>query len=184
MLASSNGRDTAGGGYAADMGDGRAEGGEAKGAGAPGSRGVVLLSRPFTAATVTQMRHLLAAEVAAAGLVGEAGDDYVLAVHELVTNVVRHGGGAGHLSLHLRADVLVAEVTDHGVSAGDLSVGLPAVDVPGGRGLWLAQELTGSLILTTGRSGVTASVSACLTPPPGDSTPGGDRVVDISFDEG
>ncbi|MGQ5262094.1 ATP-binding protein [Micromonospora sp. ZYX-F-536] len=123
----------------------------------------MLLSQPFTGATVTQVRHLLAARVAAAGLSGDAAEDFVLAVHELVTNAVRHGGGAGRLELYLRADVVVCEVTDHGSGMGDLLVEMPAADVPGGRGLWLAHQLTGTLMVVAGPAGVTASVSACLT---------------------
>jgi serine/threonine-protein kinase RsbW len=156
--------------------------------GVHGSPLVVLLSQPFTGATVTQVRHLLAAQVAAVGLPGEAGDDFVLAVHELVTNAVRHGGGAGLVDLYLRADVLVCEVTDHGAGIGDLLVEMPAADVPGGRGLWLAHQLTGTLTVTGGPAGVAASVSVCLTPQSTpvalDSSPPERDRVDSSADEG
>ncbi|WP_236648175.1 ATP-binding protein [Micromonospora sicca] len=158
------------------------------GLGVHGIQPPVLLSQPFTGATVTQVRHLLAAQVAAVGLSGDAADDFVLAVHELVTNAVRHGGGAGQLDLYLRADVLVCEVTDHGAGIGDLLVEMPAADVPGGRGLWLAHQLTGTLMVAGGPAGVAASVSACLTvqstPVASDSSnPERDR-VDSSADEG
>lgn len=169
------------------MEDGRVEGGgDPASVSVHDSQVVVLLWRSFTGATVTQVRHQLAERVEAAGLTGEAGDDFVLAVHELVTNAVRHGGGAGQMNLHLRADVLVCDVTDHGVGTGEPLVGLPGVDVPGGRGLWLAQRLTGSLVLTRAPSGVTASVSACLTPTTAalDRSPPDTDRVDVSVDEG
>ena len=136
-----------------------------------------LLSQPFTAQTVTPLRHLLAARIAAAGLTGEVAEDLVLAVHELVTNAVLHGGGHGRLDLFRRADLLVCEVTDHGRGSEDLPVHLPAANTPGGRGLWLAHHLTGALTLTRRPDGMTATVTASLVPkpavPPGViSTPG------------
>ncbi|SCE93235.1 ATP-binding protein [Micromonospora mirobrigensis] len=123
-----------------------------------------ILAADFTAATVTALRHRLKASVTTAGLTGDSGDDFVLAVHELVTNAVRHGGGRGRLTLYRTDDVLVCEVSDDGDSAAELPVQLPATDIPGGRGLWLAHRFTEGLILTRGVSGVTATVTACLTP--------------------
>ncbi|MGW4500319.1 ATP-binding protein [Micromonospora sp. NPDC004336] len=131
-------------------------------------RPVVLLSQHFTAATVTALRHLLAARVAAAGLTGDDGDDFVLAAYELSTNAVRHGGGSGHLELRRVGARLVCAVSDHGASGADLPVELPPPDVPGGRGLWLARQLTGALTLDRGPDGVTATVSADLTTGPAD----------------
>ncbi|MEV6815135.1 ATP-binding protein [Micromonospora sp. NPDC051296] len=125
-----------------------------------------LLSQPFTAQTVTPLRHLLAARIAAAGLSGEVAEDLVLAVHELVTNAVLHGGGRGRLDLFRRADLLVCEVTDHGPGSGDLAVHLPATNTPGGRGLWLAHHLTGALTLTRRPDGMTATVTASLIAEP------------------
>lgn len=132
-----------------------------------GEEAVALLSESFTAQTVTALRHLLSARVAAAGLTGDVAEDLVLAVHELVTNAVLHGGGRGRLHLFRRADLLVCEVTDHGQeSGGDLPVNLPATNTPGGRGLWLAHHLTGALTLTRRPDGLTATVTASLPAAP------------------
>ncbi|MEV8509766.1 ATP-binding protein [Actinoplanes sp. NPDC051475] len=124
---------------------------------------VALLRQQFSAETVTALRHAVAAQVAGAGLSGSSADDLVVAVHELVTNAVRHGGGSGRLELRLIADTLVCEVVDHGGTADSLPVQLPQADTPGGRGLWLAHHLTQGLMLTQRPDGVTASVSVCLT---------------------
>ncbi|MDI6104344.1 ATP-binding protein [Actinoplanes sp. NEAU-A12] len=134
-----------------------------------GSAGMVL-RQPFDAATVTAARHLLASTVAEAGLTGDSADDVVLAVNELVTNAVRHGGGTGVLEVRVLDDVLVCEVIDSGTRADGLPVRLSAVDVPGGRGLWLAHHLTGTLVLTRRPDGVTASVTVCLCPEPPSAT--------------
>jgi hypothetical protein len=56
-----------------------------------------LLRRRFTEAQVSALRTALATTVAAAGLSGDLAQDFVLAVHELVIDAVRHGGGAGQL---------------------------------------------------------------------------------------
>ncbi|MFC4148731.1 ATP-binding protein [Micromonospora mangrovi] len=122
------------------------------------------MSQEFTAATVTALRHALHACVTAVGLTGDVGYDFVLAVHELVTNAVRHGGGQGRLDLRRQDDVLICEITDEGAAGGSLPVRLPAVDIAGGRGLWLAHQLTEGLILTRRLSGVTATVTVCLEP--------------------
>jgi anti-sigma regulatory factor (Ser/Thr protein kinase) len=122
-----------------------------------------LISQDFTADTVTALRHRLQAAVAAAGLTGDVGYDFVLAVHELVTNAVRHGGGHGRLDLRCQDDLLICEITDEGPVAGSLPVRLPAVDVVGGRGLWLAHRLAEGLVLTRRLHGVTATVTVCLT---------------------
>ncbi|GIJ32794.1 ATP-binding protein [Verrucosispora sp. WMMD703] len=135
-----------------------------------------LLSESFTAQTVTALRHLLTARVAAAGLTGDVAEDLVLAVHELVTNAVLHGGGRGRLDLFRRADLLVCEVTDHGHEhGGDLPVNLPATNTPGGRGLWLAHHLTGALTLTRRPDGLTATVTASLRDEPSGSPEATDR---------
>ncbi|MDG4797477.1 ATP-binding protein [Micromonospora sp. WMMD1082] len=150
---------------------------------------ISLLSQSFTAQTVTALRHLLADRIAAAGLTGDIAEDLVLAVHELVTNAVLHGGGRGRLDLFRQADLLVCEVTDHGRQPGadghqqgvdghqqgaGLPVSLPATDTPGGRGLWLAHHLTGALTLTRRPDGMTATVTAALlTQPAGTPEPAG-----------
>jgi serine/threonine-protein kinase RsbW len=122
-----------------------------------------LLRQQFSAATVTALRHAVSAQVAVLGLSGDTADDFVLAVHELVSNAVRHGGGSGRLELRIIADTLVCEVVDHGGAADGLPVRLSQADAPGGRGLWLAHHLSERLMLTRRPDGVTASVSVCLT---------------------
>ncbi|MEH0938145.1 ATP-binding protein [Micromonospora psammae] len=125
---------------------------------------VPLMSQEFTATTVTALRHALRTQVAMAGLTGDLAYDFVLAVHELVTNAVRHGGGRGQIDLRRHDDVLICEITDRGAAVGELPVRLPTVDTAGGRGLWLAQQLTDGLILTRHLEGVSATVTVCVRP--------------------
>ena len=130
----------------------------------PGADDVLLSVEFGGAAAVTEVRHALTAVVAAAGLTGQPAEDLVLAAHELVINAVSHGGGAGRLEVRLSDGVLICEVVDHGEPADPLSVRRPEATRPGGRGLWLAHRLTGSLLLTSRPDGVTASVSVCVSP--------------------
>lgn len=73
-----------------------------------------LLSAVITAGEVSVLRHAVAAAAASAGLAGEKLEDFVLAVNELTTNAVRHGGGSGHLLLRCHGDRLTCQMTDQG----------------------------------------------------------------------
>ncbi|WP_262284311.1 ATP-binding protein [Micromonospora sp. MA102] len=121
-----------------------------------------LLSRAFTAASITELRHAVAAAVAAAGLTGEPAEDFVLAVHELATNAVRHGGGTGHLHLRRQGDLLLCDVVDHGPGIGAPPIRQVPGDAAGGRGLWLADHLADSLSLRRRVDGLTATVTITL----------------------
>ena len=79
---------------------------------------------------------------AAAALPPALARDFVLAVHEVATNSVRHGGGLGTVRCWSDGDGFVCEVRDMGRLQRDL-VGrvIPPADVEAGRGLWLANQL-------------------------------------------
>lgn len=123
----------------------------------------LLIAEAFDQAQVTELRHSVTSCAHAAGLDGQRLDDFVLAVNELITNAVRHGGGQGWLRLWQGADELVCEVSDHGrgISAqrlGDRS--RPAPDTAGGWGLWLARELSDAMEVETSPAGTTVRISA------------------------
>ncbi len=123
------------------------------------------LSRPFTVDDITELRHAVDAYLRRAGLDGDPREDFVVAVHELVTNAVRHGGGAGRLELRRDGDTLRCEVADHGPGFGTATpapAGPPPVEAPGGRGLWLARLLSDTMLISDGPDGVTVSVTVCL----------------------
>jgi anti-sigma regulatory factor (Ser/Thr protein kinase) len=89
------------------------------------------------------LRWLVARAAADAGLDETRAADLVLAVHELATNTVRHGGGRGTLRIWHEPDALICEVSD----AGRLDQPLvgrerPLAGQPGGRGLWLVNQLS------------------------------------------
>jgi len=123
----------------------------------------VLLTETFDHSSITALRHVVASCVGTAGLSGDRLDDFVVAVNELLTNAVRHGGGLGRVALWRQDGDLVCEVSDSGAGLAKprpLAHVRPAADQPGGWGLWLAQELTDSFQLTTGVGGTTVRVSS------------------------
>jgi serine/threonine-protein kinase RsbW len=122
-----------------------------------------LLTASFDHSRVTALRHAVASRAAAAGLSGDRLDDFVVAVNELLTNAVRHGGGAGRTTLWRDAGAVVCEVTDGGAGLPPGRTGRaarPAVDEPGGRGLWLAGRLTDTLEIVSDGTGTTVRVSS------------------------
>ncbi|MER5705904.1 ATP-binding protein [Micromonospora sp. NPDC002296] len=146
-----------------DGGDG---GGSESGASRAGTE-LTLMAQSIAAGQVTALRHAVVAVAGAAGLAGVALEDFVLAVHELVANVVRHGGGSGELRLCRDGDLLTCEITDDGPGLGDVRVALPAPNEVGQRGLWLAQQLTDGLEIRADGPGTTVRVSARLATPAG-----------------
>ena len=96
----------------------------------------------FDGESLGAVRALVAARAAEAGLAAERTNDLVLAVNEVATNSVCHGGGAGTLRVWLGTRWLVCEIEDGGRIADPL-VGRqePPSDCAGGRGLWIANQV-------------------------------------------
>ena len=124
---------------------------------------VVLLSETFDRGRVTPLRRRVAEETERYGLTGDAADDFVAAVNEVMTNAIRHGGGAGMLRL-IEADGLVGEVRDRGA-------GFPAAEYlarqvrptpssTGGMGLWIAQQTSHALHIESGPNGTLVRITA------------------------
>ncbi len=129
----------------------------------------LLIAEAFDQAQVTELRHSVTSCARAAGLRGQRLDDFVLAVNELITNAVRHGGGRGSLRLWRQPGALVCEVADHGhgISVQRLSDhSRPAPDTAGGWGLWLARELSDSMDVVTGTAGTLVRISTALAAHP------------------
>ncbi|GIF49144.1 anti-sigma regulatory factor (Ser/Thr protein kinase) [Asanoa ferruginea] len=124
-----------------------------------------LLAETFSRGQVTDLRHALTACAEAAGLRDQRLDDFVLAVNELITNAVRHGGGAGELRLWRAGHALVCEVSDGGGGIGPDQLAnheRPAPDTAGGWGLWLAGQLSDSMKVATGPAGTTVRISTTI----------------------
>ncbi|MEV4821184.1 ATP-binding protein [Micromonospora sp. NPDC049274] len=125
----------------------------------------LLIAEAFEQAQVTEIRHSVTSCAHASGLDGQRLDDFVLAVNELITNAVRHGGGRGWLRLWREPGALFCEVADHGQGITPQRLGdrtRPAPDTAGGWGLWLARELTDDMEIATSAAGTTVRIAATL----------------------
>ncbi|MEU4334520.1 ATP-binding protein [Micromonospora lupini] len=126
----------------------------------------LLIAEAFEQAQVTEIRHSVTSCAHASGLDGQRLDDFVLAVNELITNAVRHGGGRGWLRLWREPGALLCEVADHGQGITPQRLGdrsRPAPDTAGGWGLWLARELTDDMEIATSAGGTTVRIAATLS---------------------
>jgi anti-sigma regulatory factor (Ser/Thr protein kinase) len=115
-----------------------------------------LLTRDFTLETLVALRHDVERCAVREGLIDLALYRFVVAVNELTTNAVRHGGGQGRLVLWRTGDQLHCRVTDHGPGLPvSYQPAMPSADAIGGRGLLLASH--GVERLTVDGTSVTAS---------------------------
>jgi anti-sigma regulatory factor (Ser/Thr protein kinase) len=96
----------------------------------------------FDSSNLEALRTFVARRARAAGLSTARRDDLTLAVNELASNSVRHGGGAGILREWKNGTSLVCEVIDNGRIEEPLAGRqMPRSDALGGYGLWLVNQL-------------------------------------------
>jgi anti-sigma regulatory factor (Ser/Thr protein kinase) len=97
---------------------------------------------PFTDATLAAVRAFAAFHAAGAALDELRAGDLVLAVNEVATNSVRHGGGYGVVRLWTDGDAVICEVVDGGGIAAPLAGReRPGEGQMGGHGLWLVNQV-------------------------------------------
>jgi anti-sigma regulatory factor (Ser/Thr protein kinase) len=99
------------------------------------------LRRAFRAWELNEVRAVVEKELIGAGFGTDRAEDVVLAVNEIATNAVEHGGDA-EIAVWTGPDGFVFEVHDHG----DLADPLPGLVAPQpsetrGRGVWIARQL-------------------------------------------
>jgi anti-sigma regulatory factor (Ser/Thr protein kinase) len=113
----------------------------------------------FDADRLSRARRVVAALGETAGLDAARTGELVLAVNELATNSLRHGGGTGTLRLWHDAAAVVCEVSDGGVIDAPLAGReMPDPDPESGRGLWLVNQLCDLVQIRSGPSGTTIRV--------------------------
>ncbi|MEV7734945.1 anti-sigma factor RsbA family regulatory protein [Streptomyces sp. NPDC088921] len=113
-------------------------------------------SHAFVADVLGEIRHFATDAAARYGLVRPRLDDLALAVAELTTNSVVHGGGSGLLRVWAEDGHVVCEVRDRGHLT-DLLAGRrpPSRDQHGGRGLLMVNLVADLVRVHTGPEGST-----------------------------
>ena len=124
-----------------------------------------LLDLKFGAADAPRLRLSVEACALQAGLAEPHLSEFLLAVHEVVENAIRHGGGEGHLRLLRRGGVLRCQVRDAGPGFGAQVIPpkQPDTEAETGRGLWLAHQLAEQVTITSGSEGSVVSLTMALT---------------------
>ena len=96
----------------------------------------------FDARQLAEVRAFTAQAASSTSIGSARREDLVVAVNELATNSIAHGGGRGRLLVWLDGDTLVCEVRDRGHLADPLVGRMrPSADQLAGRGLWLVNNL-------------------------------------------
>jgi anti-sigma regulatory factor (Ser/Thr protein kinase) len=146
----------------------RADGNGTGGAGGGGAAGHFHnggLEQPFSRESLVALRSAVAAHGGQLGLDPRRVDDLVLVAHELATNAVRHGGGAGQLRVWRAAASVFCEVADSGSGfsyPGSGVVPRPTLGATGGRGLWIVAHLVDDLRVKSDADGTVALVEIRL----------------------
>ncbi|MDA0634800.1 ATP-binding protein [Nonomuraea sp. MCN248] len=114
-----------------------------------------LLSRDFDRDSLVALRREVERRSEQEGLAGLALYRFVVAVNEITTNAVRHGGGSGRLSLWKGPGRLRCEVTDRGggLPAGAEQAPAPPSTAANGRGLLLARHGASRIDVRSGADG-------------------------------
>jgi anti-sigma regulatory factor (Ser/Thr protein kinase) len=112
------------------------------------------------------LRRSVSAVLTTVGASGDLLDDFLLAIDEMTSNALRHGGAPVGLRLWISDDRLVCTISDAGPGFDDPFAGYgPAHgdDLSrGGMGLWLARQLCDHVDITHDADGVRVRLTARL----------------------
>ncbi|MEA2656177.1 MAG: hypothetical protein QOI23_1542 [Chloroflexota bacterium] len=101
-----------------------------------------VLEMAFAASNLTEVRGLVGKVASEAGLAPARAANLVLAVNEVATNSILHGGGNGSMRIWRDAGALSCEIRDTGhIDKPLVDREAPGQDHAGPRGLWLANQL-------------------------------------------
>lgn len=114
----------------------------------------------FGTGDLRRVRVFVAARAEQAGLDADTAGALVVAMNEVATNSLRHGGGRGELRAWTDGRSLVFEVSDQGHITSPLAGRLrPAADASDGAGLWVANQLCDLVQIYSSARGTTVRVS-------------------------
>lgn len=112
---------------------------------------------------LARVRRLVADAAARTGLSPDRMDRLTVAVSEVATNAVVHGGGAASIRITGGPGELVVEVWDGGGGQAPRLVAAPAPpSQPNGRGLWLVSQLCDGVDIRASQAGTTVRLTMRL----------------------
>jgi anti-sigma regulatory factor (Ser/Thr protein kinase) len=117
----------------------------------------------FSLTSLRAARRLVAHEAQQTSMSVEQREDLVLAVDELTTNSVVHGGGQGTLLIWRRDEGILCEIRDQGHISDPLAGQRPPTpEQATGRGLWVVRHLCDRVQISSslGRTIVRVEMSA------------------------
>ncbi|KOG89138.1 ATP-binding protein [Streptomyces varsoviensis] len=120
-----------------------------------------LLECVFTGEDLPGLRVAVGECAASAGLKEPRWGEFVLAVNEIASNAIEHGGGRGCLTLRRRSGELECRIADDGPGFPESVIPelLPGLDgAHTGRGLWLARLVTDRLVIDGGAAGASEAM--------------------------
>ncbi|MET8042219.1 ATP-binding protein [Micromonospora sp. NPDC005215] len=125
--------------------------------------GKPLFSTSFALADLTRVRREVEAASRRCGLAHDEIENWVVAINELMINVIRHGGGRGAVRLLLDGQ-LTCEVTDQGrgFNTGHYfpRTERPPLSETGGMGLWVVGRMADYVLVDSGPAGTTIRIAA------------------------
>jgi len=125
----------------------------------PGARTV-----DFGATSIARVRRTARIVADELGMPQNRREDLAVAVHELATNSVLHGGGAGVLRLWADGGAVIGEVSDRGrITSALLGRAKPDPAGSSGRGLWMVHQLCDLVQVRSDRDGSVVRVSMSLS---------------------
>ncbi|WP_345635358.1 ATP-binding protein [Rugosimonospora acidiphila] len=110
--------------------------------------------RLLTATDLDRVRQAVTSATRHAGLDGDRATRLTLAVNEIATNAIRHGGGSAGIVIRATDGRIEVEIEDSGpgIPPG-VTATRPEPEATGGRGLWLADQLCDEMQVRTGPTG-------------------------------
>ena len=135
-------------------------------------RAAAATHRVATAADLEGVRRRMAGFANADGLPGERVDRLVVALSEVATNALVHGGGIATVTMTQDNGRIVVTVSDTGTHSADEEFPPAAAARPdptqlGGRGLWITRQLCDEVTIDSAAAGTTVKLIMRLPGPGG-----------------
>jgi anti-sigma regulatory factor (Ser/Thr protein kinase) len=122
------------------------------------------LTLDFTGQALFELRRAVMKRASEAGLSAERSTELVIAVNEVASNSIVHGGGQGTLLVWHNLESVLCEVRDNGRILDSMVDRIrPDQRAKSGRGLWLANQICDLVQIRSGQLGTTVRLHMRLT---------------------